>query len=477
MLCQTNVQHSIFQLVFFGVVNNTYKGFVSIMANIIVRDINYVTTGKNQKFVSLDIGYSPDAFNLTFLSPEENVFDLDSLTLMGEGNDVILIPAEYNEDYLVKYLPYAYMPNMVYACSIEKDLDYYKDDTPDKGINNNLHSIFQTDGNNIIHNLYDIQDLAVKTNVNVVKDNFAELYGPSLDKQPLGIVQHGNYTYCMSDICNKTVNYEMTTLESKRTTLPMNIKDFSYKANISADDIFTYTYNPISMSSENMQDNYIPATNFQNMSCNYVFELQNNDKYNKYEDGDIYGDVFASKYAYDATYSMNQVKDKNEFDSEAIRREITAEVNGLPKNALINCRQYVGIGKCGDTLFLKYYDNIWYNQMQKDLSAINLSSIKPIEDDKYQNYSFNKYQKIETVQSINRFQSPAAHRSNLFSIKVNGTDLNSRVLTDLNSNNSEANKQLEKFRNQMMTDIQSNIKTFVKKICPAHTQLLNIEIT
>ena len=77
-------------------------------------------------------------------------------------------------------------------------------------------------------------------------------------------------------------------------------------------------------------------------------------------------DSAASKYAYNATYSMQLIKD-NEYVSAANELNINKYLNeqGYPKQALVNCRRYVGIDKCGDTVFLKYYDDIWYNKAQE----------------------------------------------------------------------------------------------------------------
>lgn len=431
------------------------------MASIIVKDLNYITTGKNQKFVSLDIGYTADEFGLSVLSPEQNVFDSD-FTFLGENNSVVLLTHSYSDAYALEFFKnYSYVPDVVYAASIEENLDKYQDSVTSK---NNIYSIFQKNSKNIIHNLYDIKDLAVKTNSR--QHECADLYGPTIQNQLLGIVQYGNYTYGLTEATDKTMNYARSSIQNdKDATSVEGIVDNSYYMQISADDLYTYLYREPSKATSDMQKNYIPACNLANLSCNYIFELQNNDTFNDFEVGDIYGDAFPGKYAYNATYSMQLIKD-NEYVSAANELNINKYLNeqGYPKQALVNCRRYVGIDKCGDTVFLKYYDDIWYNKAQEqngNLSVVNNTHIKQTNE----NFQFTKYQKIETIKSINRFVPNTLHKTNMFSISIEDTGLSSDSI----------NSKLKQLKEMMMQDIRNNIKMVVDKVCPAHTQLLNIE--
>jgi hypothetical protein len=60
---------------------------------------------------------------------------------------------------------------------------------------------------------------------------------------------------------------------------------------------------------------------------------------------------------------MELLKD-NEYVSAANKLNIKdyVDAEGYPSQALANSRRYVGIDKCGDTIFLKYYDDVWYNK-------------------------------------------------------------------------------------------------------------------
>lgn len=53
----------------------------------------------------------------------------------------------------------------------------------------------------------------------------------------------------------------------------------------------------------------------------------------------------------------------------------------------------------------------------------------------------------------------------MFSINIEDTALKS----------DSSNDKLKQLKEMMMQDIKSNIKMVVYKVCPAHTQLLNIE--
>ena len=166
------------------------------------------------------------------------------------------------------------------------------------------------------------------------------------------------------------------------------------------------------------------------------------------------------------TVPIPQLIKDNEYVSAANELNINKYLNeqGYPKQALVNCRRYVGIDKCGDTVFLKYYDDIWYNKAQEqngNLSVVNNTHIKQTNE----NFQFTKYQKIETIKSVNRFVPNTLHKTNMFSISIEDTGLSSDSI----------NSKLKQLKEMMMQDIRNNIKMVVDKVCPAHTQLLNIE--
>ena len=69
-----------------------------------------------------------------------------------------------------------------------------------------------------------------------------------------------------------------------------------------------------------------------------MFEIPLNNEFNDFDNGDVHADIFQTKNAYNAYYSM---------DMDNI-------------SSINNCREYCGIGKFCNNLYLKYYDNINY---------------------------------------------------------------------------------------------------------------------
>jgi len=129
-------------------------------------------------------------------------------------------------------------------------------------------------------------------------------------------------------------------------------------------------------------------------------------------------------------------------------------------NTLTNSRQYCGIGTCADKMYLKYYDNVEYTSLCSLYDENNIIS-NYVMDGKQKKYS---YQKIETVESINRFKSNIKHKSNLYSVALRNTGLNTQY------EDSKTNEKIEKLKN----DIKNNIRDIAKKMCPVETQLFDI---
>jgi hypothetical protein len=69
-----------------------------------------------------------------------------------------------------------------------------------------------------------------------------------------------------------------------------------------------------------------------------MFEVPLNNEFNDFDNGDVHADIFQTKNAYNAYYSM--------------------DMNNI--TCINNCREYCGIGKFCNNLYLKYYDNINY---------------------------------------------------------------------------------------------------------------------
>jgi hypothetical protein len=119
------------------------------MSKYIVKDFNYIASGEKTKIINLDI---------------ESV------------------------DKTEKY------PNMTYICGIEEN-----DTIMDFEQNYNKSSLYDTNTKQIIHNLYDIKDVCLKSDIkqslndnNVIdsykSDNYVDIYGPQLTENPIDFV-------------------------------------------------------------------------------------------------------------------------------------------------------------------------------------------------------------------------------------------------------------------------------------------------
>lgn len=125
-------------------------------------------------------------------------------------------------------------------------------------------------------------------------------------------------------------------------------------------------------------------------------------------------------------------------------------------SSLTGTRDYIGINVCGNKLYLKFIDNVNYDTYPVDSNDID--EIKDIrtQERKTEGYPF---QKIEVLDSINRFRSNIRHKSPLFSVTINNTGLG-EIDSDL--------------RNKIKSDIKNNIRTMTKKLCPATTELFDV---
>lgn len=81
----------------------------------------------------------------------------------------------------------------------------------------------------------------------------------------------------------------------------------------------------------------------------------------------------------------------------------------------------------------------------------------PVTEKKQAKYPF---QKIETLDSINRFRSNIRHKSPLYSIKIQNSGVN--FVED------------EKTRENIKKDIKNNIREITRRICPVTTQLFDV---
>lgn len=347
------------------------------MAVITIQHINKILTGKNQKYVSLDI------------KTDDNV-----------------------------------SRNVVYATDNSDNNTNLEDK---KDAHNNTHSIISNDKNIIIRSLFDVKDLCVKSNVQNDYNSTLDVYAPSLDNNPIQISKLDNSTYILTPPVDKTALFNVSNLERKHLDNTNIVEDLTYNLELSGKNYKPSLYNPI------INDNVISANwkvdnNINAIKNNVVLELQNSSRWNNYEEGEVHGDFITCKCAYNSNYSMD-MQDNGE--------------------KLKTTRHYDGLDVCANTVFMKFTD-------------VN-------ETGKCENLP---YQKIETIGGndtntgkINRLDNNIIHKSNLYSLNIKNTKLNSI--------NTE-NENLKQLKSNIIQDLTNNISDIAKKLCPVDSQLFEV---
>lgn len=332
-------------------------------------------------------------------------------------------------------------------------------------------------GGDVIYPLFDIRDVALKSKVYKAtidgergkSDNFIDIYAPQMKKNPLGFSQNGDYAYGLADSDTEQPNVKGTNLEERREDLKSNeeVNDYSYREMVdSGRSIGTYLYRTLtdlseetgmqlssygqylelnpSISSELAQELFVPVRNADGIVYNCLYEVPlNSDTYNDYDSGDIQGDVFLGKNTYDSTYSID-IRDGMRFSG---------------------CREYCGIGTCGGLTYLKYYDNIGYTPgISSDGEPTSVHMVKTI--------GKRTYQKVEVIQSINRFNTQNVHRSNFYSVRINQMGIDS---TNFSGGDMYSEKNV-RMREMLKQDIRNKIRELTESICPVNTHLFDVEV-
>lgn len=208
-----------------------------------------------------------------------------------------------------------------------------------------------------IHPIYDINDICIKSSIKKIKnssseyknnsEDYVDIYVPNFTDGILDFCQMDNYAYCITKrtsdgpVMLQTDLYEQTEEETAS-----EVDDSFYYWKLKSSELKTFIYNTSSDMTEDetqiLSNHYKPKYNLDGFKYNYFIEIPQNlptGSYNDYEAGDIQGDIFQGKNAYDPHYGMNMP------DLSCLR----------------NTRDYVGLANCGDRVFLKYFDNIDYD--------------------------------------------------------------------------------------------------------------------
>ena len=322
---------------------------------------------------------------------------------------------------------------------------------------------FENDDAVIIKPMYDIQDLAlrssvVKQSVNDVEST-VDVYAADLRDDDILFCQNESFAYGVVSKGTYTPYANSTNLKEQRKKIAKKVSSYSYQYQYSTTGTNTFIYTPVAELSDSAGQPYSsyqsfyennsrsrlsatalsvihePKYNLSSIAYNYMLEVPvDMANYNNYDDGEIKADVFIGKNAFSSQYSMQM----------ASRKKLDA------------ARDYCGIGSCGGKVFLKYLDNVnWAGTDVQDDGEMKyfdmLSGVQP---------EFGDYQKVEIIDSIDRFESNCKHKSNLFSISITDSSINS--LPD------------PTVVGQLKQDIKNNIRRLVDMLAPANTQLFDV---
>ena len=169
---------------------------------------------------------------------------------------------------------------------------------------------------------------------------------------------------------------------------------------------------------------------------------------NNYSSGDIYGDMFVTKSVLDSAYDM-YLK------------------HGGENTILAKGRDYIGMGNCSNQLSLLFKET-------------NLKMVEGV-DDKGKQWQQNdtwrtpledeelRFQRVEVVKNINKFESAIKHKSNVFSVVVE----NSNLVPDPTSEDLK----LEELKQHLRESITQFVRDTCNGVAPVHTQLFDVQFT
>lgn len=171
---------------------------------------------------------------------------------------------------------------------------------------------------------------------------------------------------------------------------------------------------------------------------------------NNYSSGDMYGDVFVTKSVLDPRYDMN------------IRQSPDDE------NTLIGiARDYIGMGSCSDQLSLLYHP-VQMAMGRRGETDVVTTRETPEE------YTQLKYQMVEVVKNVNKFESSIKHKSNVFSVVVENSNLAKGEEVDPDD---EKQVKIETYKKHLRDSITQFVRDTCQGIVPVHTQLFDVQFT
>lgn len=441
------------------------------MAKYKITSLNYITSGNGKTLVNMDI-QRPYNVNdpLHFLSTEVSSDLIDITTDQGEGFfrqteyikkdpdalSIALAQENLSTDLVLNEQQKYYSETngrskdriqLILSCCTEEmriKREEFNKKQNQLNVTYNLDKS-DTDKLNKMDNtfpMYDMKDVCVREKYPTINEKIKtyreNVYLPSLTENPIGFCQtpFDKETYMLTEATKYRPSYLYSDINDSReeqsTSFNVGIKNTV--------DSTTYLYDPEilkNLTMKNMDDisAFTVMSKLKNIHYNHVSQIPTSLASEPISGDVLAQNIFPCKNAYDSQYSMNMSSD----------------------NSLLKCREYCGINYDSDIVYMKYYDNIDYHNRLSD--AVEEKEMDIVAHNG--NSDLYPYQKIECMNSL-RFSKSSKHKSNLFSVRFNNSNL-------IDENNDEVVK--------VQKEIKNAIREIVKNVCPANVQLFDVMFT
>lgn len=367
----------------------------------------------------------------------------------------------------------------LYLADIEKDNLMSKPIGTAEAEITNIANVYDWSNQAMVHNMFDILDpysiincrgyaLKNKSDLNENDaESYSDIYAPPIFNT-LGIIQIGDFMYTLTD--KMSVGCWYTVNDVQNISNDDNHPIFEKTVNRVQDTIHTAIYNPVSEMIEVSDDyarfaeKYIPKYIIDGLEYNHILEFPTS-LYAMFKDSTVLANTLIGKNHLGYDYSQHA-----EIDGGAFR---------IPE-----MRTYVRIGSCAGNAYLVYKnDTVAYTS---DFASAPSSEVKNrpielsaarIENDPSVSSNIVKdgittkeyakrYERVESIASINRYSAKAIHKSNLYSIELTDTGLNTAF--------ASLGEAREKTIATIKKSVKNGIRALCEKIQPGNTQLFEV---
>lgn len=285
-------------------------------------------------------------------------------------------------------------------------------------LNYNKGCLFKQIDNNIsiYQGLYNAKDFFYKT-VGYKHNTFDHKLK---ENNISNIIQINNYIYALKDSTKRGVSmlnndiYTLLSANDCQATIDESIIS-TYTFNI--DSIRNIIQNKLSYTDNDYLNIDATSPNY-NLQYNQILETPGNRPVD-YDSGYYPANIFKCKNNYDNLYNENYNIDND---------------NTIPG------RQYISIDKCNNQIYLKYKN------------------------------SGEQTENVETIVGLNRYETLDPHKTNMYNIDIACEKIFNNA--DLNDDTKEYKKILDLFKQE----IKNCVAEICKKIAPADTQLINVNV-